>query len=298
MIDNYFERFRSTNHPDLMIKKFPTGFEAIDKIMNGGLTAGVHTIIAQPGVGKSTFTLNLAVNMAQNGIPVLFFSFEMPTLDLVTKSYSRTSSQLAKGGEGFTFDDFRTERKWTPSEKKLRLQTSDWVETQLAQKIGFINCKEKPATANMIAQTIEHFIQTKGQVPLVIIDYLQLIGMDRNYASQKDNLERGISIFTGLVDKYGFPLIAISAIAKQNADSLSLFAGSETGRIAYSSVSVIGLSESNDKNDAAYTTVILKVFKNRYGQKHSDIRLCFDGQYSRFFEPQDVKPSKSKKAAG
>ena len=298
MIDDYFERFRSTNHPELMIKKFPTGFESVDKIMNGGLTAGVHTIIAQPGVGKSTFTLNLAINVAKNGIPVLFFSFEMPTLDLVTKSYSRMSSQLAKGGEGFTFDDFRTERKWTPVETKLRLQTSDWIETQLTQKFGFINCKEKPVTANMIAQTIEHFIQTKGQVPFVIIDYLQLIGMDRNYASQKDNLERAISIFTGLADKYGFPLIAISAIAKQNADSLSLFAGSETGRIAYSSVSVIGLSESNDKNDAAHTTVILKVFKNRYGQKHSDIRLCFDGQYSRFFEFKEVKTTKGKKAAG
>ena len=298
MIDDYFERFRSTNHPELMIKKFPTGFESVDKIMNGGLTAGVHTIIAQPGVGKSTFTLNLAINVAKNGIPVLFFSFEMPTLDLVTKSYSRMSSHLAKGGEGFTFDDFRTERKWTPVETKLRLQTSDWIETQLTQKFGFINCKEKPVTANMIAQTIEHFIQTKGQVPFVIIDYLQLIGMDRNYASQKDNLERAISIFTGLADKYGFPLIAISAIAKQNADSLSLFAGSETGRIAYSSVSVIGLSESNDKNDAAYTTVILKVFKNRYGQKHSDIRLCFDGQYSRFFEFKEVKTTKSKKATG
>ena len=298
MIDDYFERFRSTNHPELMIKKFPTGFESVDKIMNGGLTAGVHTIIAQPGVGKSTFTLNLAINVAKNGIPVLFFSFEMPTLDLVTKSYSRMSSQLAKGGEGFTFDDFRTERKWTPVETKLRLQTSDWIETQLTQKFGFINCKEKPVTANMIAQTIEHFIQTKGQVPFVIIDYLQLIGMDRNYASQKDNLERAISIFTGLADKYGFPLIAISAIAKQNADSLSLFAGSETGRIAYSSVSVIGLSESNDKNDAAHTTVILKVFKNRYGQKHSDIRLCFDGRYSRFFEFKPVKSTKGKKAAG
>jgi replicative DNA helicase len=297
MIDDYFDRFRSTNHPDLMIKKFPTGFEVIDKVMNGGLTAGVHTIIAQPGVGKSTFTLNLAINVAKNGIPVLFFSFEMPTLDLVTKSYSRMSSQLAKGGEGFTFDDFRTERKWNPVETKLRLQTSNWIETQLTQKFGFINCKEKPVTANMIAQTIEHFIQTKGQVPFVIVDYLQLIGMDRNYASQKDNLERAISIFTGLADKYGFPLITISAIAKQNADSLSLFAGSETGRIAYSSVSVIGLSESNDKNDAAHTTVILKIFKNRYGQKHSDIRLCFDGQYSRFFEFKEVKITKGKKSA-
>jgi hypothetical protein len=67
--------------------------------------------------------------------------------------------------------------------------------------------------------------------------------------------------------------------------------------IAYSSVSVFGL-ESKENNDAAYTTVNVKVLKNRYGQKQSDITLCFDGQYSRFFEPQNIKSSKSKKAAG
>ena len=297
MIDDYFDRFRSTNHPDLMIKKFPTGFEAIDKVMNGGLTAGVHTIIAQPGVGKSTFTLNLAVNMAKNNIPVLFFSFEMPTLDLVTKAYSLVSSQLAKGGEGITFDDFRTERKWTPAETKLRNQTNDWVKAQLMQKIGFIDCKQTTVTADMIAKTIEHFIQTKHQLPLVVIDYLQLIGMDSSYATQKDNLDRAMKTFIGLVDKYSFPLIAISAIAKQNADSLSLFSASETSRIAYSSVSVLGL-ESKEGNDAAYTTVNIKVLKNRYGQKPTDITLSFDGRYSRFFEFKPVKSTKGKKAAG
>ena len=195
MIDDYVDRFSSANHPDLMIKKFPTGFEVIDRVMNGGLTAGVHTIVAQPGIGKSTFTLNLAVNMAKNNIPVLFFSFEMPTLDLVTKSYSLVSSQLAKGGEGITFDDFRTERKWTPAETKLRNQTNDWVKAQLMQKIGFIDCKQTTVTANMIAKTIEHFIQTKHRLPLVVIDYLQLIGMDSSYATQKDNLDRAMKTF-------------------------------------------------------------------------------------------------------
>ena len=297
MIDDYVDRFSSANHPDLMIKKFPTGFEVIDRVMNGGLTAGVHTIVAQPGIGKRTFTLNLAVNMAKNNIPVLFFSFEMPTLDLVTKSYSLVSSQLAKGGEGITFDDFRTERKWTPAETKLRNQTNDWVKAQLMQKIGFIDCKQTTVTADMIAKTIEHFIQTKHQLPLVVIDYLQLIGMDSSYATQKDNLDRAMKTFIGLVDKYSFPLIAISAIAKQNADSLSLFSASETSRIAYSSVSVLGL-ESKEGNDVAYTSVNVKVLKNRYGQKPTDITLSFDGRYSRFFEFKPVKSTKGKKAAG
>ena len=101
----------------------------------------------------------------------------------------------------------------------------------------------------------------------------------------------------GLVDKYSFPLIAISAIAKQNADSLSLFSASETSRIAYSGVSVLGL-ESKEGNDASYTTVNVKVLKNRYGQKPTDITLSFDGRYSRFFEFKPVKSTKGKKAAG
>ena len=160
-----------------------------------------------------------------------------------------------------------------------------------------IDCKQTTVTADMIAKTIEHFIQTKHQLPLVVIDYLQLIGMDSGYATQKDNLDRAMKTFIGLVDKYSFPLIAISAIAKQNADSLSLFSASETSRIAYSSVSVLGL-ESKEGNDAAYTTVNVKVLKNRYGQKPTDITLSFDGRYSRFFEFKPVKSTKGKKAAG
>ena len=125
----------------------------------------------------------------------------------------------------------------------------------------------------------------------------EAVVVEANSTDTIPNPDRAMKTFIGLVDKYSFPLIAISAIAKQNADSLSLFSASETSRIAYSGVSVLGL-ESKEGNDAAYTTVNVKVLKNRYGQKPTDITLSFDGRYSRFFEFKPVKSTKGKKAAG
>ena len=62
-----------------------TGFKAFD-YMTGGLRGGQLTIVAgRPAMGKSAFMLNIAENMARRGVPVLYFSLEMPANELSTR---------------------------------------------------------------------------------------------------------------------------------------------------------------------------------------------------------------------
>jgi replicative DNA helicase len=59
----------------------PTGFPAWDNAIGGGLRpATVNVIGARPKIGKSFICINIARNMAENGIPVLYLDTEL-TMD-------------------------------------------------------------------------------------------------------------------------------------------------------------------------------------------------------------------------
>ena len=78
-----------------------TGFEELDKNLFGGLYEGLYIIGAISSLGKTTFTLQLADQIAAKGQDVIFFSLEMSKYELMSKSLSRLTYQLA--GDKTTF---------------------------------------------------------------------------------------------------------------------------------------------------------------------------------------------------
>ena len=68
---------------------FPTGFESLDKILDGGLYSGLYCIGAVSALGKTTFCLQMAENIAQAGHGVLIFSLETSEDELIAKGISR-----------------------------------------------------------------------------------------------------------------------------------------------------------------------------------------------------------------
>lgn len=295
-MDDSFEMFRNFNNPELIIRKIPTGFSNLDKALGGGLCNGIHTICAQPGAGKTTFTLNIAVNMAKIGTPVIIISYEMPQKDLMTKMYSLISSELAPNGKGFSFDDIRTEKKLSATESKLYSKTCETIESSLCGKIYFLDGKKHNYKTYQIIDEIEMFVQNRKQAPLIIVDYLQTIALENESTSLKTNIENAMSALHNVADEYQLPIIAISAIAKQGSETLNMFSGAEAARIAYGSVTHWGLTDETTNPDAAYNTVKLELFKNRYGKKHiAPITFSFDGEHSRFTEFTEALKTKGKK---
>ena len=62
---------------DTQVKKLATNFTKLDNLLNGGLPYGLITLGAITSLGKTTFTLQLADNMASmENTKVLFFSFQ------------------------------------------------------------------------------------------------------------------------------------------------------------------------------------------------------------------------------
>ncbi len=84
-------------------KAIKTGIPDLDKALGGGIYPGFMVLGALPGLGKTTLALQIADNIAEglrsdgtyNPRRVLFFSLEMARIDILAKSISRLTGELA-----------------------------------------------------------------------------------------------------------------------------------------------------------------------------------------------------------
>ena len=84
------------------INGITSGYLNIDK-MTGGFDLGDLIVVAgRPSMGKTTFALNMAVNQAMRGIPVLYFSWEMTARqelrNKILARFAKVNSMSIKNG--------------------------------------------------------------------------------------------------------------------------------------------------------------------------------------------------------
>ena len=133
----------------------PTGFPKLDGILGGGLIrGGLYILGARPSVGKSTFALNLADNMAGN---YLFVSLEMSPEQLTAKRVSRltgyASSKLLSG----------------------QLPDKAWEAVAMATTVIDQSGVYFNSRYDLTVQEIHLLAQSVPQLRCVFLDYLGLI---------------------------------------------------------------------------------------------------------------------------
>lgn len=154
----------------------PTGFPSIDAA-TGGLQRGELAIVAaRPSQGKSAFALNMAIQSAEQGIPVCVFSLEMTAVSLADRIYgSMTDINTRKFRSG----------KLTDAE----LMAYQGASVQFANlpiifyDIGSLHVRDFTMVLNRIRK--------KHGVELVIVDYIQLMHGSNGKSSQKRHEEVG-----------------------------------------------------------------------------------------------------------
>lgn len=139
----------------------PTGWPDLDKVLNGGWRAGHFTIVgARPAVGKSLIAGCAAVQAAERNIGVGFFALEMTELEVV--------GRMAAHAEGIQLDHIEasqfTEDDWHRI-ARLVGRTPDWP--------LYLDTTVRPSMAQIRAKL--RSMTRRGPVPLVVIDYLQLV---------------------------------------------------------------------------------------------------------------------------
>ncbi len=252
----------------------PTGWSDFDDL-TAGLQRGDLVIIAgRPSMGKTTFAMNIAENVAiQAREPVAVFSMEMPGEHLAMRmmsSLGRIDQHRIRTGK-LTDDDW----------PRLTSAITMLNEAQLfIDDSSDISPSELRARARRLAR--EH-----GQLGLVIVDYIQLMrvpGHAENRAQEVAEISRSLK---ALAKELNVPVIGLSQLNRtleQRADKRPVMSDlRESGAIEQDAdlICFIYRDEVYNTDSADKGTAEIIIGKQRNGPIGA-VKLTFLGQYTSF----------------
>lgn len=284
-----------------------TGFPTLDDELGeaghpGGLYPGLYFIGAISSLGKTTFCIQMADQIAESGQDVLFFSLEMADTEIIGKSISRLTWHTAP-----TENAKKTYRgiisgaryaKYSPAEIKT-INAAKERYRKIAEHL-FIFDGLGCISVHDIRKIVEKHLSITGCRPVVFIDYLQIIAPDDSRATEKQNTDRAVVELKRISRDHDIPVIAISSFNRENyKNEVSEIAFKESGAIEYSSDVLIGLQfrgagspTFNARAAKAQTPreVELIVLKNRNGRlPNFPVSFSF---YPLFNYYEDKKPQR------
>ena len=295
-----------------------TGFKGVDKVLDGGLYPGLYVIGAISSLGKTTFALQIADNIAKAGRNVLIFSLEMAKNELIAKSISRiTAIEALKIGNttnakttrgiltGTRYKDYNEDEKEL-IEKAIRLYKDYASNIYISEGVGNIGVEQ-------IREAVERHIKITGKAPIVIIDYLQILAPYNERATDKQNTDKAVLELKRISRDYKTSIIGISSFNRDNYNApVNLASFKESGAIEYSSDVLIALQyegmdyqagekeQERDKRirelikeqqalgrEGKTQTLQVKILKNRNGSK-GESAIKFYPMFNYFLE--DISP--------
>lgn len=318
---NYVQSFLDGVTASIDTPAIPTGYDELDKVLEGGLYEGLYFIGAISSLGKTTYVLQMADQIAQQGQDVLVFSLEMARSELMAKSISRLTflNALEKGlpsnGYAKTTRGITAGKRYAgykEDEKKL-IQNSVIEYSRYADNL-YIHEGVGTIGADEIRKTVEHHIKYTGNTPVVIIDYLQILAPEDPRATDKQNTDNAVLKLKRLSRDHKLAVIGISSFNRENyTNAVSMTSFKESGAIEYSSDVLIGLQfrkqrevdEHNRTKKANEPRLIvdadaekaknpreleLKILKNRNGATGGSIDYDFYPLFNYFVEKETNKP--------
>lgn len=248
---DYFKSMES--QPETFEAK--TGFYCFDDMnenLFGGLHEGLYIIGAISSLGKTTFCLQLADQVSALGTDVIFFSLEMSKYELMAKSISRFTYNLAREKHNFTdplprvTHEILNQRYWKflKDYQKQHIKESIEKYEESAKNLYIHEGRYKDkrlGVAEIKEITMDHYKIT-GRKPVVFVDYLQILAPADIKASDKQNTDTAVFELKELSRNLGIPVVAISSFNRDNyKEPVSMVSFKESGAIEYSSDILLGL---------------------------------------------------------
>ena len=280
-----------------------TGFPALDQMIGGGLYAGLYVLGAVPTLGKTTYALQLADQIAEQHKHVLFFSMEQSRLELVTKSISRTARELYPGDQRGLKTSLQIRKGYTSDEMEQAKQI------YINAIASYISIAEGnfTTTADTIRATVDKFIEENNDTPVVIIDYLQILQpLKGSRATDPRTLtDQNITALKRLSRDLSVPVVAISSFNRMNyRQTVDYESFKETSGIEYTADVLLGMEYKvistlegknpntdreivNHAKEMPEREITMKCLKNRYGQSHFEIPMKYYPRFDYFIECQD-----------
>ena len=273
-----FDRLDALNsETDDRLKPIPTGIGDLDRLITGLNRSDLILLAARPGMGKTSFALNIARNAAcRSKKTVAFFSLEMSKEQLASRLL--LTEALVSG------TNLRT-GKLSEEEWDRLIPASD----VLSKAELYID-----DTPGITITEIKSRLRRLHNLDLVIIDYLQLMASGRrieNRVQEISEITRNLKI---LAKEMNVPVITLSQLSRaseQRTDHRPQLSDlRDSGSIEQDADIVLFLYResyySNKDAEQAAPTVDMNsgeciVAKNRHGETKS-VKLHWQGEFMRF----------------
>ncbi|MEJ1296904.1 MAG: replicative DNA helicase [Candidatus Sedimenticola sp. (ex Thyasira tokunagai)] len=184
---------------DEPITGLSTGFSDFDDRTSGLHPADLVIVAGRPSMGKTTFAMNIAENVAINSkLPVAVFSMEMPGEALAM----RMMSSLGRINQSRVRNGKLEDDEWPRLTSAVSL---------LAEAKLYID--DTPAMSPLeVRARARRLMREHGELGLIMIDYLQLMqvpGMSENRTNEISAISRSLK---ALAKELNVPVIALSQL--------------------------------------------------------------------------------------
>lgn len=257
--------------------------EALDELVSG-VRPRMTIIAGEPGTGKTSLLLQLADDIARQGMPVLFISLEIAPPQLIAKSLARMS-----GGELSVADINRAtvQADAMDAQRESLSRAVRRYERFIAPHIAFATASNAVEIGAMVAECE----RMRKEKPVVFLDYVQALTSDVADADERLAIKGIVGSLRHTVNSHEVPLFAISSVNRTSYDKpatgLSCLGGSSAVEYCSDSVAFLGIDgkglERRANMSRAMRPLKLTLLKNRYGGC-GEVALMFDTEHATFTE--------------
>ena len=288
--DNVNFYLRNVMYED--VKKFraeiKTGYPTFDE-STGGLYTGLYVLAAISSLGKTTFALQMAEQIAKAGQEVLFFSLEQSRFELVSKGLARRTVGSQGQGRERALSSITIRKELFSAEwqrEKLEIAKERYVQ-ELGERFSIIE-GNFGCDVEFITDYVTRYMKQTGERPVVFVDYLQVIQPNENtkFRTAKDSMDETVTALKRLSRDKELTIFVISSVNRANYLSpISFESLKESGSIEYTADVVLGLqlqclhdavfestniTEKREAINAAKSAIPRRVeltcLKNRFGR--------------------------------
>ena len=254
--DERQERFAKYGHEKAILSGISTGYQDLDKLINGLEDTNMIIVAARPGVGKTAFAVNIVRNVAiESKLPVGIFSLEMDAVQLLQRLVS-IDSQIPgvniKDGDvtGIGYQN-------------LNCAVEMWRE-------AFVVIDDQPGLKISDLRARARRWKEAYGIKLIVVDYLQLVnatGSKENRQVEVSEVSKGLK---NLAKELKIPIICCCQVSRKIDDrpdgNLKMSDLRESGAIEQDADQILFLNRPDSvdpMNKPGYAEIV--VAKNRHG---------------------------------
>lgn len=176
-----------------------TGYSQLDRLLGGGMAnGGVYVVGSRPGMGKTSFGLNVTENVASAGNPCLFVSLEMTRIELTAKRIARDS--------GLTYSDVLMSKLGTEHYRRMMHSMARLAELP-------VTITDKPIMS--VADIALEARRIKG-LKLLCIDYFSLIKPPTKRQKRYEEMSEISGELKMLAKSLDIPILLLAQLNREN----------------------------------------------------------------------------------